>query len=114
VFNSIHGRRKKVALSAIIFLILNLIEPIFGVPTFISYLGWFASYTPTANTTILTNQLTGLAISLPYVILVDVLDGILSGILGVLFSYILNLSDAGIGGRTVHFSDGRIVKFRNK
>ena len=108
------AEEKKIELSAIIFLFLNLIEPVFGVPTFISYFGWFASYTPTANTTILTNRLTGLSISLPYVILVDVLDGILSGILGVLFSYILNLSDAGIGGRTVHFSDGRIVKFRNK
>jgi len=107
------AEEKKVELSAIIFLFLNLIEPIFGFPTFISYLGWFASYTPTANTIILTNQVTGLVISLPYVILADVLDGILSGILGVLLAY---LSDAGIGGggRTVHFSDGRIVTFRNK
>jgi len=113
VFNSIHGRRKKVKLSVIIFLFLNLIEPIFGFPTFISYLGWLASYTPTANTIILTNQVTGLAISLPFVILVDVLDGILSSISGVLLAY---LSDVGIGGggRTVHFSNGRIVTFRHK
>jgi hypothetical protein len=105
---------------AVVFILLNLIEPILGFPTILSYVGYL-SYTPTTNVTAataqLTNQVTGAVIALPSVILNEVIDGILSGIVGVLFAMFRNLSEGGErsgGGRTVSFSDGRTVTFRHK
>lgn len=100
----------------IIFIIINFTEPVLGVSDILSYLHYF-SYVSKTNAAQLTNQITGEAIALPFVILIEITDAILSTLLSFLAFIILDLLSEGggsSGGKTVHFSDGRIVTFRNR
>lgn len=104
------------AMVALVFLLINLVEPVFGVPDILSYLHYF-SYTPTTNTTQLTNQIAGEAIALPGVMLTEIVDALVSALLGIIVAMLLGLSSqvgGGGGGKTVHFGDGRVVTFRHR
>lgn len=100
----------------IIFIFINFIEPVLGVSDILSYLHYF-SYVSKTNAAQLTNQITGEVIALPFVILTEIIDALLSIPLSLIASIILDLSSEGGGsdrGRTVRFSDGRVVTFRDK
>lgn len=104
------------AMVVLIFVLINIAEPVFGISDVLSYLHYF-SYVPTTNTTQLTNQITGEAIALPGVILTEIIDGLISAPLGIIAATLLGLSSqigGGSGGRTVRFGDGRVVTFRHK
>ena len=100
------------AVFLLIFILINLTEPVLGIPDFLSYLHYFA-YTPATTPKQLVNQITGDSIALSQIILIDIMDALVSIPLTIIASIFLDLSSGGsTGGRTVHFSDGRVVTFK--